>query len=489
MNQLNFAVAAEPLYFASSSGRASMESSPAAFPSFSKAVDGYRKAVTTVASVAAYAVLARGMARELFPDDLRDAASWDVSLIRGRLQPRPAERRTLVVRRFVDDRHHLNTGSSALYDDVREYLATRIDPRAMRRLCLSAAAGGYTRVLSMEHGSAMTDVFEGVEFTWASVAEEGQHGMGTAEESLEPSFDAEQTDMALGSYVPFVTATAEEARRRRPLAQHPHEREPDVARHHPPPPGHVRRARHGPRAQAVRRRRPRPLPEAEGVLPADRQGVEARVPSLRPARHRQVQPRRRHEGQRLLITMSNKCILVIEDIDCCFSATSREDGNEHASDRRVADVALGQVRRQNITLSGLLNFIDGLWSMAGEERIIIFTTNYRERLDKALLRPGRMGMHIYMGYCCWEAFKTLARNYHLVDDHELFPEIQELLSVVEVTPAEVSEMMLLRRYIMFKYHMRNIEPMQEILLHRTVHEGGRAGVQIRIGCQPARSCM
>jgi chaperone BCS1 len=53
-----------------------------------------------------------------------------------------------------------------------------------------------------------------------------------------------------------------------------------------------------------------------------------------------------------------------------------------------------------------------------------------------------MDMHVYMGYCSWEAFKTLARNYFLVDDHRMFPEIHELLSAVEVTPAEVSEMLL-----------------------------------------------
>jgi chaperone BCS1 len=53
-----------------------------------------------------------------------------------------------------------------------------------------------------------------------------------------------------------------------------------------------------------------------------------------------------------------------------------------------------------------------------------------------------MDMHIYMGYCGWEPFRTLARNYFLVDDHARFPEIQELLSGVEVTPAEVSEMLL-----------------------------------------------
>ncbi|CAN6205543.1 unnamed protein product [Urochloa humidicola] len=47
-----------------------------------------------------------------------------------------------------------------------------------------------------------------------------------------------------------------------------------------------------------------------------------------------------------------------------------------------------------------------------------------------------------MGYCCWDAFKTLARNYFLLDDHPLFPKMQGLLAEVEVTPAEVSEMLL-----------------------------------------------
>ena len=95
-----------------------------------------------------------------------------------------------------------------------------------------------------------------------------------------------------------------------------------------------------------------------------------------------------------------------------------------------------------MTLSGLLNFIDGLWSTTGEERIIVFTTNYRDRLDPALLRAGRMDVQVHMGYCGWEAFKTLFRNYFLADDHALFPEIQELLAEVEVTPAEVSELLL-----------------------------------------------
>ena len=52
-----------------------------------------------------------------------------------------------------------------------------------------------------------------------------------------------------------------------------------------------------------------------------------------------------------------------------------------------------------MTLSGILNLIDGLWSSFGDERIIVnvFTTNHKERLDPAL-RPGRMDMHYVLLY-------------------------------------------------------------------------------------------
>ena len=70
-----------------------------------------------------------------------------------------------------------------------------------------------------------------------------------------------------------------------------------------------------------------------------------------------------------------------------------------------------------VTLSGLLNMVDGLWSSSGHERILIFTTNHMDRLDPALLRPGRMDKHIHMGYCGSGAFRQLAATYHGVDDH------------------------------------------------------------------------
>lgn len=97
-----------------------------------------------------------------------------------------------------------------------------------------------------------------------------------------------------------------------------------------------------------------------------------------------------------------------------------------------------------LTLSGFLNFFDGLWSSCGDERIIVVTTNHKEVIDPALLRPGRMDVHIHMSYCTPAGFKILAQNYHgLVDDNPLSDEIQTLLINAKVTPAKVSEELML----------------------------------------------
>ncbi|ESQ28959.1 hypothetical protein EUTSA_v10023872mg, partial [Eutrema salsugineum] len=84
------------------------------------------------------------------------------------------------------------------------------------------------------------------------------------------------------------------------------------------------------------------------------------------------------ELRKILMSTANRSILVVEDIDCSIEFKDRNTDEP-----------------SQVTLSSLLNFVDGLWSSCGNERIIVFTTNYREKLDPALLRPGRMDMHIH----------------------------------------------------------------------------------------------
>ncbi|KAF8035407.1 hypothetical protein BT93_C1440 [Corymbia citriodora subsp. variegata] len=86
----------------------------------------------------------------------------------------------------------------------------------------------------------------------------------------------------------------------------------------------------------------------------------------------------------LLMKTNANSIIVIKDIDCLANPSNQsnvlrdgEDGND-----------------DTITLWGLLNFPDGLWSWCGSERIFVYTTSHFEKLDPALLESSCMDMHI-----------------------------------------------------------------------------------------------
>lgn len=150
--------------------------------------------------------------------------------------------------------------------------------------------------------------------------------------------------------------------------------------------------------------------------------------------------------RKLLIDTSSKSIIVIEDIDCSLDLTGqRQEKKEKDEDKEEKDPikkkaeAEKEKKGSEVTLSGLLNFIDGLWSACGTERIIVFTTNYVEKLDPALIRRGRMDKHIELSYCRFEAFKVLVNNYLDLESHHLFATISQLLEETNMTPADVAE--------------------------------------------------
>uniref|UniRef100_A0A0C9RJC2 TSA: Wollemia nobilis Ref_Wollemi_Transcript_14805_1874 transcribed RNA sequence n=1 Tax=Wollemia nobilis TaxID=56998 RepID=A0A0C9RJC2_9CONI len=150
------------------------------------------------------------------------------------------------------------------------------------------------------------------------------------------------------------------------------------------------------------------------------------------------------ELRKLLIATSNKSIIVIEDIDCSLDLSDRKKKPKKESKEENSPAGPpGKPESENedskVTLSGVLNFTDGLWSCCGSERIIIFTTNHIDRLDPALLRSGRMDKHIHLSFCTFPAFRVLALNYLGLDEHPLFSEIELLMKEAEITPADVTE--------------------------------------------------
>ncbi|XP_026404132.1 AAA-ATPase At3g50940-like [Papaver somniferum] len=142
--------------------------------------------------------------------------------------------------------------------------------------------------------------------------------------------------------------------------------------------------------------------------------------------------------KKLLISTPSKSVIVIEDVDCSVDLSNRvKKNNQEANEDR--DESTNNGGSSGVSLSGVLNFVDGLWSPCAGERLIIFTTNHKEKLDPALLRSGRMDKHICLSYCNMESFKILARSYLKIEEHELMDEVKELLCSLEITPADVAE--------------------------------------------------
>ncbi|CAL4948845.1 unnamed protein product [Urochloa decumbens] len=424
---------------------------------YDKAIESYKKAVTTAASLAASAMLVRGVVNELVPYEVRDFLFSGLGYLRSRM----SSQHTVVIEETE------GWATNQLYDAARTYLATRINTD-MQRLRVSRVDEGKSLMFSMEEGEEMADLHDGAEFRWRLVCRDnpgGGAGNGNGGRSangsyrvevrsFEMSFHKKHKEKAIESYLPHILATAKKIKEQdRTLKIYMNEGESWFAidLHHPSTFSTL--AMDHKMKQSVMDDLERFVKRKEyykrigkawkrGYLLYGPPGTgkSSLIAAMANYLKFDVYDLELTEVswnltlRRLLIGMTNRSILVIEDIDCSIDLQQRsEEGQDGAKSNPSED---------KVTLSGLLNFVDGLWSTSGEERIIIFTTNYKERLDPALLRPGRMDMHIHMGYCCPESFRILASNYHSISDHDTYPEIEELIKEVMVTPAEVAEVLM-----------------------------------------------
>ncbi|CAN6314300.1 unnamed protein product [Urochloa humidicola] len=97
----------------------------------------------------------------------------------------------------------------------------------------------------------------------------------------------------------------------------------------------------------------------------------------------------------------------------------------------------------------LLGFMDGVASCCGEERVMVFTMRGGDKdgLDAAVLRPGRLDVHIQFTLCDFEAFKALATTYLGLREHKLYPQVEEGFhhAGARLSAAELGEIMIANR--------------------------------------------
>jgi len=138
------------------------------------------------------------------------------------------------------------------------------------------------------------------------------------------------------------------------------------------------------------------------------------------------------------------------------SQTSRADdeqvnalnlGNEGCTNTSLFGPTMPLSKKDKLNLSGLLNVLDGV--IDTPERIFIMTTNHPERLDPALIRPGRIDKKILLGYMKAEhVCKMLEHYFQITLSTEQVARVVEAIDgsidkcmpKLKLTPAQVEQM-------------------------------------------------
>ncbi|XP_050906579.1 AAA-ATPase At5g17760 isoform X4 [Lathyrus oleraceus] len=402
-----------------------MFSSPREMPSPSSIFSAY-------ASMTASIMLLRSMAHELIPQPIR---GYLFNTFRYLIKPR-SPTLTLIIEE--------STGitRNQVYDAAESYLSTRVTPEN-ERLKISKVPKEKKLTIRLEKGEKLTDTYNGFTLKWRFICAETEKNSAndihnsnnsisvrSEKRYFELSFHKKYKEIVLDSYLPFILDKAKEMKdEERVLKMHTL---------------NTAYCYSGVKWDSINLEHPSTFetlamePEMKNAIIEDlnmfvkRKDFYKKVGRAWKRGYLLYGPPGTGKSS-LIAAMANYLKFDIFDlqldIDCSVDLPERR----HGEGRKQTDIQL--------TLSGLLNFIDGLWSSCGDERIIIFTTNHKERLDPALLRPGRMDMHIHMSYCSYEGFKILASNYLEIshDNNPLFGEIEGLIEDIQITPAQVAE--------------------------------------------------
>ena len=125
-----------------------------------------------------------------------------------------------------------------------------------------------------------------------------------------------------------------------------------------------------------------------------------------------------HKLTQLFASLPTKCIVLLEDVDT--AGIEKRSKQEIETSNSPDEKKQTRVRQQSqpfgnatvttsgadgITLSGLLNAIDGVSSQEG--RILIMTSNDPDSLDDALVRPGRVDRTVFFNYASKQHVKEV----------------------------------------------------------------------------------
>lgn len=115
-----------------------------------------------------------------------------------------------------------------------------------------------------------------------------------------------------------------------------------------------------------------------------------------------------------------------------------------------------------LTLSGILNQIDGVHNNHG--MILVMTTNYPERLDKALIRDGRVDERVFFDYCDYKQIHLMFKNFYNGNSVSL-ETIKSKINLEEYTIAPCNVENSMRRY--YSDQMAALDDIMKCMMGKT----------------------
>ncbi|XP_037959496.1 mitochondrial chaperone BCS1 [Teleopsis dalmanni] len=172
----------------------------------------------------------------------------------------------------------------------------------------------------------------------------------------------------------------------------------------------------------------------------------------------------------LLNVAPEQSIILLEDVDAAF--ISRED----VANQKAAYEGLNRV-----TFSGLLNCLDGVAST--EARIVFMTTNYIERLDPALIRPGRVDVKEYVGYCGDYQLEEMFKRFYRQNDNQKIPMATEFSKRVltdgrSVSPAQIQGFFMRHKTSSVQAVLDSVPEIWEDSLKKNIQKQETVGVSM-----------
>ena len=144
--------------------------------------------------------------------------------------------------------------------------------------------------------------------------------------------------------------------------------------------------------------------------------------------------------ERYTIPVSER-LYVIEDIDAMGDAVLRREWKKPVpatKQEKSGDIFLDREDgpdKEPLDLSFLLNLLDGTLEANG--RILIITTNFPERIDRALIRPGRVDMIVHFKKCSHAILCEMINSFY--EKEVEVPKVDEL--DYKWSPAEVNQIL------------------------------------------------